>query len=159
MLEKTSPDNTPSIGVGVNAMVEVRHGDDGPVIARQLRHNLVVNEGLNMLRDMLGGFVNEEPTDIALGTDNSATVPTTTSLFAEVFRNQITRRLEGAQKLTFQLFVSTTQGNGNTFQEAGLIRVKNGADRLFARFTFNPIVKTSSVSVTITWEVTFSAVT
>jgi len=147
----------PSIAIGCNVMIEVRDGDTGPVIARQEGHNLVVNEGLDIIRDMLGGDLNEEPTDIAVGTDNTAVVATDTTMGLEVFRNQITRRLDSAQQITFQLFISTTQANGNTLVEAGLFRVKNQVDRLFARIVYLPIVKTVSVSVTYTWQVTLAA--
>ena len=116
-----------------------------------------MNEGLNIIRDLLGGDLNEEPTDIAVGTDNTVVATTDTALGIEVFRNQITRRLDSAQQITFQLFISTSQANGNTLVEAGLIRVKNQVDRMFSRIVFAPIVKTSSVSVTITWTITLVA--
>ncbi len=143
--------------MGGNVVIEVREGDDGPVIDRREGHNLVVNDGLNIIRDLLGGDLNEDPTDIAVGTDNTPVVASDATLGLEVFRNQITRRLDGAQEITFQLFISTTQANGNTFVESGLIRLKNGVDRMFARIVFAPIVKTISVSVTITWTITLTA--
>ena len=152
--EKTNPR---TIQIGGNVLIEVRDGDTGPVIASQRRHNLVVNNGLDIIRDLLGGDLNEEPTDIAIGVDDTTVTPTDATLGNEVFRNQITRRLDGAQVITFQLFVSTSQANGNTLEEAGLIRVKNGADRMFARITYAPIVKTNSVSITYTWTVSLTA--
>ncbi len=155
--KSTSEKINPKIEIGGNVLIEVREGDHGPVIATQQRHNLVVNNGLDIIRDLLGGDLNEEPTDIAVGTDNTVVTATDTTLAVEVFRNQITRRIDNNQSITFQLFISTTQANGNTLTEAGLIRVKNGADRLFARIVYAPIVKTVSVSVTITWTITLAA--
>lgn len=141
-----------------NVYIQVLDAKSKRLIKAIKGHNLVVLNGRNLTRDLLGGDFNRDPNIIAVGTDNTAVTDGDTALGTEVFRNLITARIQGSSKITYQLFISDTQANGNTLVEAGLINERNGADTLFARIVFAPIVKTGAVTVTITWEVNLTSV-
>lgn len=56
---------------------------------------------------------------------------------------------------TTEVTFLTSEGNGFTFTEAGLYTGPFAAGLMFARKTFNPIVKTASFEMKFTWLVTF----
>lgn len=124
---------------------------------RRRAKNLVVLAGRDLLVEMLGGTANAAPTHIALGTDNTAVVDGDTALGAEEYRDLITRRQAYSSRIQFQLFVDVGDGNGFTYEEAGIMNVRNGTSKLFARVTFDPIPKTSASTITVTWDITLTA--
>lgn len=140
-----------------NVAIEIRDAVSGALLQRQEAHNLVVDLGLNKTADLLGGSRNIEPTHISLGLGTNAPASTDTGLVTEAFRNVITKRVKGNKTIAFQLFVSQAQGNGFTYQEAGLLNRVNQTDTLYARVVFSPIIKTASVTITFTWNVALSA--
>jgi len=121
--------------------------------------NLAVLSGRNLLRDFLYGDAVSGLGRFALGTDGTAPTANDTALGTEVFRDQFTKVTKESGKLTAQYYLSSTSANGNTLQEAGAFA--NGATdtpgsgTLYARVTFTPIAKTSSIAVTFTWELTW----
>lgn len=152
--QKSSP-----LGLRGELKVEVRDAATGKLKKAYRHKNLVVDAGLNLLRDMLGDDRNCAPNWFYLGTNPavaaaSDTVSTITSPFTKLF----TARIRGNKAISFQTFMTTSEGNGVTYNEAGLVNSFDGTDTLFARVAINPIVKTSSITVTFTWSITLSAV-
>lgn len=128
----------------------------GRFVRRQRIANKVTATGRNLVRDILGGLP-WAPTHMAVGTSTTAAADSDTALLAETYRDVITRRIRASQQITFQLFIPTGSGNGNTLAEAALIYVQGSSSTLFARATYTPIVKTAAVSVTITWYITITS--
>ncbi|MCT8978649.1 hypothetical protein N4T77_18835 [Clostridium sp. CX1] len=88
-----------------------------------LKHNLITDAGLNMLRDMLSGVINDAQIKyVALG--NNATVPINTDikLGAEQFRKIVTSRNNDpvqAGKLYTELYIADTEANSFKCEEIG----------------------------------------
>lgn len=132
----------------------VQDATTGKILRDEWTDNKIVTTGLDLVRDLLIN-TSAAPTDIAVGTDNTAPVAGDTTLVTEVFRNLITRRTASPQKATFQLFLDTGDANGNTLVEAGIFNRSSGGDML-SRVIFAAIVKTSGVTATLTWDITIA---
>ena len=124
--------------------------------------NLVVNNGLNLVRDLLGGNA-LPPSHIGVGTGTTPVVASDSAIETEVFRSLITRRIPSPQSIRFQLFLGSGEANGNTLTEAGIIEtgVQNGSagdpGLLVARVVYSPINKTSGLEVTYNWDLDLTA--
>lgn len=147
------------IGISHNVTAKIYCAKTKKLLSTIKARNRVPDAGLNAHVDLMGG-TGREPTHIALGTN--ATTPAasdTAALTGEVFRKAITRRIKGSLKITFQLFVSSTESNGFTISDARLVN-HSGASvgDLYARALLIPsIVKTTSISITITWDVNYKS--
>lgn len=121
-------------------------------------HNLVVTRGLNLLAELLQGD-GEAVTHMAVGSDNTDPSLSQTSLVSEFYRDTVTdTSRDGSGGATFVLYIGTNDGNGNTIREAGLFAASDGGP-MFSRVDFTEaeeIDKDSSISVEITWDITFS---
>jgi len=156
-----------------NIVVEIcSPGDLADYLAGRLKvldrietSNLVVDNGLNALRDLMMnpyvGGVGASPDYIALGTDGSEVVASQTALVAEAFRKQITRRSPLNKALIWQMFMAATEGNGGgtvIYKEIGLFeQAIVGAGRMWARGPLTSATKTSSVSITVNWQMNLAA--
>lgn len=146
------------VGVVGHLTVEVRDGATGELLRTDRHKNLVVDEGLNMLRDLLGDAQHIAPNYFYLGTGAGAvTAADTVATITAPFYKAFTARVQGNKAISFQTFVTTTEANGSTWQEAGLVNTYDGTSRLFARVLITPIVKTSSITITFTWSITLAA--
>jgi hypothetical protein len=102
---------------------------------------------------------------MAVGTGSTATTDLDVQLETEVYRNSFTRTIPSASKVSYQMHLLATQGNGNTINEIGLFRGAKrlyttdpggsplGGGTLFARAVVAPLVKTVEIAATITWEI------
>jgi len=110
------------------------------------------------MRDMVAGDVHKAPTEIWLGTNSAAATATdTVGTMTGTYTKIITARAQTTFGISFQVFIGSTEANGVTYNEAGLVTTRNGSNTLFARIKLLPIVKTSSVTVTLTWTITMGA--
>jgi len=115
-------------------------------------HNLIVASGLDYIRDMLEGVV-PRPDTIKVGTGSTAVLSTNTDLETSVFSKVISRRYPEAAKITYQMLMETSEGNGNTIAEVGLF----GSSTLIARAVISPtIAKTSAILLTVAHEITIA---
>ena len=146
----------PKDGIGIRGEleIEVRDAKTDRLIRHDLIKNKVVDTGLDLVRDLMLGN-NFAPTHIAVGTNNTAPVAGDTTLNTEVFRNVITRRIVASKQAKFQLFITSSEANGNTLVEAGIFNQATVGDML-SRVTFTDIIKTSALTVTLTWTITLS---
>lgn len=142
----------------VNVWVDLIDVATGAVIERQETHNLVVNAGLNMIRDMVNGTSVAGVSRFAIGTGTNPVQATDTALQTEVLRDVFTGpATTGAQNLTIQYYLSSTSANGNTLTEAGLFNAAS-AGTMYARVLLaSAIVKSSAVAVSFTWTLTWGA--
>ena len=114
------------------------------------KKNLVVDVGLNLVRDYINSGTVHPSLNFALGTGvtppASADVALETPLWSDVF----TKRTVEDCKLTYDYFVSSNMLNGNSISEAGLMTTTN---KLFARITFEPIAKVATIQIMFSWVV------
>lgn len=138
---------------------------DRELIARHESHNLVHLAGRNVIRDLLGRGVpgtgtGYAPQYIGLGTDGTDVNDGDDGLITEVFRNQMTHRQALSSAMVYRLFLADSEGNGYTYQEAGLYdNPIIGQGNNLARVTFPPVQKTVAVQLLISWTMTIVAIT
>lgn len=126
---------------------------EGRILRRQHARNLVVDTGLNELRDLLAG-IGRRPTHIAVGTGTTATTAGTTALETEVYRQPLDRRIPTAKRLSTQILIGLSDANGYTLSEQGLFV----SDTLIARALISPAIeKTSSIQATIVHDIILEA--
>jgi hypothetical protein len=146
------------VDVRANVCVEVCDVRTGRVLRRIRRHNLVVNAGLRLLRDIVYG---DAPTlsHGAVGTDATPTAAGHVALVAEVFRDQLgqrSRTLYDLPRLVLKFVVGSQHANGTTLREAGLFNAAS-AGSMYARATPEDVVKTDAILVIYTWTLEWSA--
>jgi hypothetical protein len=136
----------------------IEHLSTGKV-ERVEQDNLVILSGRNLIRDFLHGDAVSGLTHMALGTDTSD--PSVTPGITEVFRKVFTSKSKADGKLTVDMYLASTEANGNTLTSAALFG--NGATDLagsgtqYSKVTYTGINKTSSLAVTFTWELFINA--
>lgn len=140
--------------ITANVTIEKRNAHTGKVREVIRRHNLVVNAGLNQLRDALAGDSVTFPTHLAVGTGTTDETAADTTLGTEVFRDTLTSKAKTATgKTTYKYFLASGSANGNDISEAGLFNAAS-AGTMFARATFPADVKTSAEAWTFSWTIT-----
>jgi len=136
--------------------IEVHDAETGGLLRKETVRNLVVAAGKNLIRDLLGGATAAYPTHFAVGTSSTAPAAGDTTLGVEVFRDQITQRVYSAAQLTVKFYLPTGYANGYTLAEAGIFNAASGGTMLSRTVYLPAIVKTSSITVTYTWNITIS---
>jgi len=91
--------------------------------------------------------------DQALGTDSTTEASTDDALGSEEFRKTCTNKSVAQNVVQFDTTVLTTEGNGQTYKEAGLFSMSSGGNMLM-RQTFAGIAKTSAIELRISVKVT-----
>jgi hypothetical protein len=135
--------------------VEVHDAETGELLRSETVRNLVVTAGKNLIRDLIGGATSAYPTHFAVGTSSTAPAAGDTALGVEVFRDQITQRVYSAVQVTVKFYLATGYANGNTLREAGIFNAA-AAGTMLSRAVYSAIAKTSSITVTYTWNITVS---
>lgn len=116
--------------------------------------NKIVAVGRAYLGLMVKGATSS-PTDVAVGTGGTAPADGDTALGTEVFKDDITQRLDITDGLRIRFLLSASSANGNTLTEAAVLGPTPNFYML-SRVTYTGIVKTSSVAVNYTWDITFT---
>lgn len=110
--------------------------------------------GLNLMRDWIAAEVPPPPTHVAWGANGTAPQISDVGLFDEKVRTDIIARAKGDKQVIIGGFMGSTTGNGFTYQEAALVTGPLASQwRLFARVAINPIVKSTSVIISVSWQV------
>jgi hypothetical protein len=147
------------IQVKDNVHVQVRDAATGELLAEQTHRNLVVNAGLNLIRDFLDGDAPTAPSHFGYGTGTSAVAAGDTALQAQVGSRDILTSKTGtnAQQQVYTYYLGSATANGNTLGEAGIFNAASGGTML-CRVKLTPtIVKTASIAVTFTWTINLGA--
>lgn len=138
----------------VNVRIEVRDRA-GELLEEKAVHNLVVTAGRNLIRDFLFGDAVDPLSHMAVGTGLSVPVITDATLGSEILRDIFSTSSKTNLKITYGLFLDTGDANGNTLSEAGIFN-HSVSGTMYARAVYDPIPKTSAITVTYTWEITWS---
>ena len=138
----------------VNVCVETVDARTGRLLSRSRRHNLVVDVGLDLLRDLVYGDA-ETLTHGAVGTDATAPAAGDVALGAEVFRDQIAQRTKQSGALVIKFVLGSQQANGETLREAGLFNAAS-AGTMYARVTPEELAKTDAILVVYTWTLSWA---
>jgi hypothetical protein len=126
----------------------------GKIIDSYTAHNLVVNLGkLNVCKLLGGDAAGHSLTKISVGTNGTAPALTNTAITGAFTKDIDSVAYSGNDIVRFVYTIATTEANGITIQEAGLL---NSAGVLFARKQRTPIVKTSAIALQGTWEIKIS---
>lgn len=140
-----------------NLIIEVKNEETGKIKIIKT-HNLVVTTGKNLLRDFLydGSSVTVAGlTHFGYGTGTTAAAAADTALETQVARDTITQKIKDTGKLTVKYYLSSANGNGSTLTEVGLFNAASSGT-MYARAIHAAIAKTSSISVTYSWELTWT---
>lgn len=153
--------NKESFTLNTNVTIDIIDVKTNKVIETIKKHNLVTTLGKNLVRDLLGIASGVTGLNyIALGTNATAVAITDTQLGTEVYRAVFTDTVYDTAKVTLKYYLDSSTANGNTLVEAGLFG--DDADgtansgTLFAHVIYTPIVKTSAVAATYSWEISIS---
>lgn len=102
---------------------------------------MLVDVGLNKIRDFLAGETITAPTHLGIGTGTTSAAATDTALESEVFPNAGNRNAldsidsSVSKKITFEGTINALQANNNTLAEMGLHNSQSG-ETMFNRVTF-----------------------
>lgn len=147
--------------INVQGIIEVEVATErgGTIVTeRQTIKNLVVDAGLNLIRDRLAGTSSAYVTHLAVGTNAAAVTALQTTLSTEVFRNVLTQTITSSTKtVQFKLYLAANEANGNTLREIGLFTASTGGTMYARALLASPIVKNASTTVTFTWTTNLSA--
>lgn len=99
-------------------------------------------EMLNALRDEIDNQVSE----IAVGTDGSDPTTNDTSLGTEVLSKAVSKTEKRDGEITHIVRILASEANGNDLAEAG---DKDGSGNLEDRFAYAPLSKTNDIEVEI----------
>lgn len=138
-----------------NVLLTVRDAETGRVIQRQRVKNLVVDTGRTLIAQLLSGSA-PRPSHLAVGTSSTAVGGSDTTLISEVGRVAITTGSVSGNVLTIAAYIGSAVANGFTLREVGLLNAASGGT-LFARALISSIVKSSSVTITVTWTFTITS--
>ena len=146
------------IDLTANVHVAVHDAVTGELLSEQTQSNLVVDAGLNLIRDFLDGDAPTAITHFGYGTGTNAVTAADTALQTQTARATVTSKTGTVSKQwQTTYYMSSTTGNGNTYGEVGLFNAASGGT-MFARVNLSPtIVKTASIAVTFTWTINLGA--
>ena len=141
--------------VSFNAIIESIDANTGEVIKSSRIHNLVVNDGLNMIRNFMAGDVPANPKAIAIGTDATAADNTDTELGAEVLRSVATISKPASYQVRYVKVFSVGTGVSHEIKEVGVFdsATVTGSTMLARLITSNTLDVDTNLSVTITYTI------
>jgi len=128
-------------------------GDDSRTIEQ---HNVVTNVGRNKIAALIAEDTAAFPSHIGIGTGSTAAAVSDTTLGTEVDRNALTSAAASAGVITFKAFFSKSEANGHTIAEVGLFDAASSGNLFCRSVLSSTVAKTSSVSLSVTWTLTFA---
>lgn len=162
MLQDLAPAMKGEVFIDVH---EVQGDGSKKLVAQFHEDNLIVAKAPNIMANALAG--NSHPGftigGVQWGTgghvtgDPSTPIPPLSAdltLEAFVLETAISGNSVGDTFVQFETVMSTSQGNGNVFTEAGLV-ITDVTKLMFARKTFPGITKTSNRTITLRWIISF----
>jgi len=120
----------------------------GVLLFRDECHNLVVDEGLELIASLLIGG-GTAPSHMAIGSDGTAPDPSDSALGTELARVVFTSATVTDNVITWVGTFGPGVGTG-TVQEAGIFNASSGGT-LLARIIHGAFAKGASDTLTITW--------
>lgn len=136
-----------------NVTATVRDRDTGDIVQVSCGKNRVVNVGLQLLRDLLGGTASR-PDQMQAGVGTVETTAGMTELQSSVITKTISRRVQKTYGVELQAIIDYTESNGYTLSEVGCFQQAT----MVARALLSPTIeKTISKQVTLSHILTFEA--
>ena len=133
--------------------LSVRVFEDGRLVEEWVDRNLIVNTGRNALASLLAGVTaNKSITKIGFGTGTGAAAQADTALTGLVSKAIGTITYPETGSVQFAWSLETSEGNGITISEFGLLTADN---TLFARKVRGGIAKTSDIRLEGYWKILF----
>ncbi len=115
--------------------------------------NLVVTTGRECCALLVGsGNTDKIVETMDFGTDNTAANMSDTAITGAFNKGMDSITYPAANQVQFDCILETTENNGMTIEEVGLITADG---TLFARYLTGTIVKSSFLRVAIAWTITF----
>jgi hypothetical protein len=110
---------------------------------------LIVNSGLNQIRDFLNGDSPDPPSHLAVGTGTTAANASDTTLETEVLRKAVEKEEKAtAGVIEYSVNIDSTEANGNNLSEIGIFNASSGGVMSIRR-THLAYQKTSSFGVKV----------
>lgn len=146
---------TGKLSVGYNVVIESIDKATGKVTQRTEIHNLIVNDGLSLIRNWMAGDSIDNPTAIALGTDATAPANVDTDLNAEVERELASITKPASYQVRYEKIFSVGSGVSHAVKEVGLFDSDTvSGSTMFARVAANNTLDADTdLSVKITYTV------
>ena len=140
----------------INVVVQQFDAKTGELLHTQKTHNLVVNSGLNVLRDALRTGTCSPLTQFALGSFNTVVTAAQTGLQQELLKAAFTSPIvSNEQQLVVFYYLTSATLVGSTIREAGLFTQNN---TMYARVVLpTPITKTNLIEASFTWTLNWGA--
>ena len=132
--------------------VNIKVYDKGQLVQEITDHNVVTEDGLNLLRDFMRGESPDYLEFFAVGDSTQDISSTYSNLPSEVSRNTITSFTPSDQNLNVRYFLPSGVANGSTLRTAGIFN-SSSSGVMFAGVDHEAIQKTSSISVTYSWDI------
>jgi len=120
-------------------------------------HNLVVDAGCNMVRDLIRGTIANMVTHIAFGHGTTAPIASNTELEDEHIRKAFYPDYPpsaSAKTLTYGYTLQKAEGAMGVLSEIGLFTAST-AGIMYARATFTGINKTADNTIIVSWELSW----
>jgi hypothetical protein len=129
------------------------YDDKGNFLWEETTKNLIVNDGKTQICHLLAADVaNRSITTIGFGTNNTAPAAGDTALTGSFTKAIGAASYPTATSVQFAWTLATTEANGITIYEFGLICANS---KLFSRLTRGGIAKTNAISLVGTWTLSY----
>lgn len=110
---------------------------------------MIVDSGLNLIRDFLNGDAPNPPSHMAFGSGTSAVTAADTSLGSEVIRKSISKEEKATPGvIEYTVTIDSTEANGSNLSEFGVFNASSGGTMLM-RKTHLVYQKTASFGVKV----------
>jgi hypothetical protein len=133
--------------------------EDGKVVQRIKKHNLIVNVGLQQINDFIAGQIpaTAPVSHLAIGDGQTAATPTDTTLENELHRTTATITQVNLNDVQFQARWTPGTASG-TYYEAGLFDA-DADGNMFSRSTFPELIVEDIHQIIITWTISIAVTT
>jgi hypothetical protein len=153
---KNKRKKTPTmLDIKYNVIIKSIDKKTGKVVKKTEIHNMIVNDGLNLIRNFMAGDVVDNPSAIALGTDVTAVAAEQTELLAEVIRETATISKPDDYEVQYEKVFSVGSGESYAIKEVGLFdNVSVSGSTMFSRLLCNNTLDTdTNLSVQISYTI------
>lgn len=143
--------------INLDVNVKIQQSRKGKIVKEQSVHNQVVNNGLDRVADLIGGFSSAAFTHVAIGTGNTAETATDLSLETEFTRESVSPTDEGTGVIEYDHEFTVGSGVSESITEAGLFdQAGESGSTMLNRATFDAFTLDSNnliriiITITIT---------
>jgi len=141
--------------VTYNAIIESIDKNTKKVVKRTKIHNIIVNNGLNLIRNFMAGDIIENPKAIAVGTDATVVQATDIELGTEVLRELATISKPTDYQVRYVKVFTVGTGVSHAIKEVGIFdSITVSGSTMFSHLNCDNTLDTDTdLSVTITYTI------